>query len=278
MKRYILLICLMLSIGIAAQTYKQITVLHTNDTHSRIEPFMLADSSLVGGYVRRATYVATMRDTIKNILLFDCGDFSQGSPYYNMFKGTVEISLMNNIGYDATAIGNHEFDFGIDNMVRIFKLAKFPVVCANYDFGTTPLAKIVKPYVVLQRFGLRIGVFGLSPRLAGLVQEKNYKGITYLDPVICANHIAKILKKKEKCDIVICLSHLGWDSSEDNSDCDPRLIHLTRNIDMVLGGHSHTLFKELIWYKNLDNTLIPNTQMGARGIYVGRMDIKLEKK
>jgi 5'-nucleotidase len=185
---------------------------------------------------------------------------------------------MNNIGYDATAIGNHEFDFGIDNMVRIFKLAKFPVVCANYDFGTTPLAKIVKPYVVLQRFGLRIGVFGLSPRLAGLVQEKNYKGITYLDPVICANHIAKILKKKEKCDIVICLSHLGWDSSEDNSDCDPRLIHLTRNIDMVLGGHSHTLFKEPIWYKNLDNTLIPNTQMGARGIYVGRMDIKLEKK
>jgi 5'-nucleotidase len=278
MKRYILLICLMLSIGIAAQTYKQITVLHTNDTHSRIEPFMLADSSLVGGYVRRATYVATMRDTIKNILLFDCGDFSQGSPYYNMFKGTVEISLMNNIGYDATAIGNHEFDFGIDNMVRIFKLAKFPVVCANYDFGTTPLAKIVKPYVVLQRFGLRIGVFGLSPRLAGLVQEKNYKGITYLDPVICANHIAKILKEKEKCDIVICLSHLGWDSSEDDSDCDPRLIHLTRNIDMVLGGHSHTLFKEPIWYKNLDNKLIPNTQMGARGIYVGRIDIKLEKK
>jgi 5'-nucleotidase len=279
MKKYIyILVCLVLCLNLSAQEYKSFTVLHTNDTHSCIEPFKQENGHLVGGYVRRATYIASMRDSIKNLLLFDCGDISQGSPYYNIFKGDVEISLMNAIGYDAMVIGNHEFDYGVDNMARIFRMAKFSIVCANYDFGTTPLAKIVKPYIVLHRFGLKIGVFGLSPELKGLVQNKCCEGVTYEDPIKAAQKVADVLKYKEKCDFIICLSHLGWDAIAQGLICDPALINQTRNIDMVLGGHSHTLIQHPIYYKNLDGKEIPNTQMGARGVYVGRMDIKLIKK
>ncbi len=278
-KKYIyLFICIFASLQLNAQIYKQITVFHTNDTHSCIEPYITEKGDTAGGYARRASYIKAMRDSIPDLLLFDCGDFSQGSPYYTLYKGDVEISLMNAIGYDAACVGNHEFDWGIDNMVRIFRKAKFPIVCANYDFGTTPLASIVKPYVILHRKGLKIGVFGLGPALKGLVQDKCCKGVTFKDPVTCAQKVADILKNKENCDIVICLSHLGWKPAEGYIDCDPRLIGMTRNIDLVLGGHSHTLLKQPIFYKNIDGKPVPNTQMGARGVYIGRMDIKLEKK
>ena len=209
-----------------------------------------------------------------DLLLFDSGDFSQGSPYYSLFKGDVEVGLMNEMKYDAATIGNHEFDFGIDNMVRIFKMAKFPIVCSNYDFTGTPLADIVKPYAIIYRKGVKIGVFGLGPELKGLVTEANYGSIKYEDPIAKANEMVNILKKQEKCDVIICISHLGWDI--DGID-DTEMVSGTRDIDLVLGGHSHTYFKQLQYRKNLDGREVPVDQNGKSAIWVGKMILKLVK-
>lgn len=257
---------------------KQLVVLHTNDTHSCVMPLNpnLADTAMAdrGGYLRRISMINEERKTDPDLLLFDSGDFSQGSPYYSLFKGDVEVGLMNEMKYDAATIGNHEFDFGIDNMVRIFKMAKFPIVCANYDFTGTPLADIVKPYTILYRKGVKIGVFGLCPELKGLVSTANYGCIKYEDPIAKGKEMAEFLKKKEKCDVVICLSHLGWNI--DGID-DTELVPGTRYIDLVLGGHSHTYFKDLEYLKNLDGKLVPIDQNGKSAIWVGKMVLDLTK-
>ncbi len=282
-KRVILLMFLLcFCILLPAQKLKELVILHTNDTHSRIDPTPAGnvDKSVAdkGGYVRRATYINEERRRYPGLLLFDSGDFSQGTPYYNLFKGEVEIKLMNAMGYDAMAIGNHEFDFGIDNMYKLFKMADFPVVCANYDFKGTILEGVVKPYVILKRDGLKIGVFGISTRLEGLVQEKNYHGIVYKEPNETANKTAAHLKEKEKCDLVVCLSHLGWKSGRNNKASDEDMIANTRNIDIVLGGHSHSLFEEVLFYKNMDGKEIPLHQVGKMGMYVGRILMTFSKK
>lgn len=270
--------CLLLS----AQDTKSLFILHTNDTHSRIEPceknIIPSEYADKGGYVRRANFIKEIRQTYPDLLLFDCGDFSQGTPYYNIFRGEVEIKLMNEMGYDAGVIGNHEFDFGLDNMLRLFNMANFPIVCANYDFTGTVLEGVVKPYVVIRKSGLKVGVFGLSPRMEGLVQAKNFEGVVYNDPVAEANKVADYLKNTEKCDVVICLSHLGWKSGINNPVSDEYLIPRTRNIDVVLGGHSHTFFEKTLFYKNLDGKDIPLQQMGKNGIYVGTMKLKFVKE
>ena len=261
-----------------AKVVKQLVVLHTNDTHSCVMPINpnLADTAMAdrGGYLRRVAMIKEERKQNPALLLFDSGDFSQGSPYYSLFKGDVEVGLMNEMKYDAATIGNHEFDFGIDNMVRLFKMAKFPIVCANYDFTGTELANIVKPYVIIKRDGLKIGVFGVCPELKGLVSTANYGCIKYEDPIQKANETAEILKKKEKCDVVICLSHLGWDI--DGID-DTELIPATRNIDLVLGGHSHTYFKQLQYLNNLDGKPVGDDQNGKSAIYVGKMTLDIVK-
>lgn len=279
MKRiYILFTALCICGALAAQDVKELWILHTNDTHSRVEPIPVTDPNPEyagkAGFVRRATLIKGMREQNKDLLLFDCGDFSQGSPYYNMFKGEVEVKLMNEMGYDAGTIGNHEFDFGLDNMARLFKMANFPIVCANYGVKGTVLEGIVKPYVILEREGVKIGVFGLSPVLEGLVQTKNYEGVVFESPIEAAQRVAKILKEQEKCDLVVCLSHLGW-KGEPYSD--ETLIANTRNIDIVLGGHSHSYFDKTLFYKNLDGKDIPLQQMGKNAVYVGKMKVEMEK-
>jgi 5'-nucleotidase len=279
MKRiYLLFTALCICGALAAQDVKELWILHTNDTHSRVEPVPVTDPNPEyagkAGFVRRATLIKGMREQNKDLLLFDCGDFSQGSPYYNMFKGEVEVKLMNEMGYDAGTIGNHEFDFGLDNMARLFKMANFPIVCANYGVKGTVLEGIVKPYVILEREGVKIGVFGLSPVLEGLVQTKNYEGVVFESPIEAAQRVAKILKEQEKCDLVVCLSHLGW-KGEPYSD--ETLIANTRNIDIVLGGHSHSYFDKTLFYKNLDGRDIPLQQMGKNAVYVGKMKVEMEK-
>lgn len=262
----------------SAKVEQQLVVLHTNDTHSCVMPINpnLADTAMAnrGGYLRRVAMIKEERKANPDLLLFDSGDFSQGSPYYSLFMGDVEVGLMNEMKYDAATIGNHEFDFGIDNMVRIFKMAKFPIVCSNYDFTGTPLADIVKPYTIIYRKGVKIGVFGLCPELAGLVSEANYGCIKYLDPISKGDEMAEFLKKKEKCDVIICLSHLGWDI--DGID-DTELVPGTRYIDLVLGGHSHTYFKNLEYLKNLDAKSVPVDQNGKSFIWVGKMVLDLSK-
>lgn len=275
--RKILVLFLFVALNAVAQ--KRIVILQTNDCHSQILPFNknLADKTKadLGGFTRRVAYVKQQREKNPDLLLFDSGDFSQGSSYYNLFKGDVEIGLMNIMHYDAATIGNHEFDFGLDNMARIFRMAEFPIVCTNYDFKGTVLEDIVKPYVVLKRNGLKIGVFGLSPKLEGLVVKENYGSIKYLDPVSSARDVVKILREKEKCDFVVCLSHLGWKTG-DEEPSDERLIPLTDGIDVVLGGHTHSYVTpmDMVYNSKGNNVLI--SQNGKSGMYISRFDIKLK--
>lgn len=280
MKRLYLMVWALCCIGMmAAQTDKVLYVYHTNDMHSRIEPFSeeFQDTLLAGkaGMVRRATFIAEQRKLHPDLLLFDSGDFSQGTPYYNMFKGEVEVKLMNAMHYDAGTIGNHEFDFGLDNMARLFRLAQYPIVCANYDVRGTVLEGLVKEYTVLVRDGVRIGVFGLSPQLDGLVAKECYGNVKFIDPVSAARSVADKLRNEEHCDVVICLSHLGW-KGEPYSDVE--LIENTRNIDVVLGGHSHSYFEHPEFYRNLDGVEVPVQQMGKHAAFVGRMVLKLRKQ
>lgn len=263
---------------VAVAQKKQLVILHTNDTHSCIMPLNpnLADTALAGrgGFLRRMALIEDERAKTPGLLLIDSGDFSQGSPYYNFYKGEVEVELMNRMGYDVATIGNHEFDFGLENMARIFRMAKFPIVCANYDFTGTSVEGLVKPYTIIKRNGLKIGLFGLSPQPRGLVDTTKFVGVKYLDPVETAERMAALLKTKKKCDVVICVSHLGWENEELT---DQMLVPATRDIDIVLGGHSHTYMKTLQYVKNVDGKDVPVDQNGKHGIWIGRIVLDLEK-
>lgn len=250
----------------------ELLIVHTNDTHSCVVPISpnYSDTAQAdkGGFIRRAALVRDWRMEDKDLLLFDSGDFSQGSAYYNLYKGEVEVSLMNEMKYDAATIGNHEFDFGLDNMARIFRMAKFPIVCANYDVTGTVLEGLVKPYVVLERKGLKIGVFGLGTQLEGMVAADNYKGVVYEDPATAANRVAAHLKQEEHCDLVVCLSHLGWNI--DGID-DTKVVPLLHHVDVVLGGHSHTYFEHPVVLQDADGKNVYCNQMGKNGRFVGTL-------
>lgn len=277
MKRFqlSLWICLLTCCGFSAsaQDTKEIIILQTSDVHSRIEPVnQKGDRNYnEGGFLRRAAFFEHFRKEHKNVLLFDCGDISQGTPYYNMFRGEVEVKLMNEMGYDAMTIGNHEFDFGMDNMARIFRMAEFPVVCANYNLDATELKGIVKPYVVIEKYGLRIGVFGLGTQPEGMIQANKCEGVIYKDPIEVSNEVAALLKEEERCDLVVCLSHLGIQMDE-------RLVAGTRNIDVILGGHSHTFMDGPKTYLNADGKEVPLMHTGKNGVRVGRLDLTLERE
>lgn len=261
-----------------AKKHKQLVVLHTNDTHSTIFPVNSnIDNQEIagrGGFLRRVNMVKEQRQQHPDLLLFDSGDFSQGSGYYTLFKGEVEVGLMNQMGYDAATIGNHEFDFGLDNMARIFRMAKFPIVCSNYDCTGTVIQDLVKPYITLVRNGVKIGVFALSPELKGLVFDGNCEGITYLDPAETAQKYINILRKQEKCDIVICISHLGWEVSDYT---DEMFLKKVEGCDLVLGGHTHTYMKELGYAPDKTGKRIPVDQNGKHGAFVGKLVLDLEK-
>ena len=280
MRRFLLLMTVALLVGVAPADAKKkhLLILHTNDTHSCVMPLNanLADTALAGrgGYLRRLEMIRQERNTHPDLLLFDSGDFSQGSPYYNLFKGDVEVGLMNKMGYDAATIGNHEFDFGLDNMARLFRLAEFPIVCANYDFTGTVVEGLVKPYIILKRQGLKIGVFGLAPMLESLVDDANCPGVKYLDPVATAQQMIKELKKK-KCDVIICLSHLGW---KIQGTTDDDVIPQTEGLDLVLGGHSHSYLEQLEYVNDQTGKPVPVDQNGKHAIWVGRIEMELSNK
>lgn len=277
MKRiYSLAVLLLLVLSASAQ---QLIILHTSDTHSRIEPISkdAADTYAgMGGTVRRASFVKQFRSEYPDMLLLDCGDISQGTPYYNFFQGEVEVKMMNLMKYDAMTIGNHEFDFGLDNLARLFRMAQFPVVCSNYDVTGTVLQGLVKPYVILERGGLKIGVFGLSPKMEGLVQADKCEGIVYNDPIKVAQEMADLLKLEKGCDVVVCLSHLGFRNT--NGDSDEDLAARTKNIDVILGGHSHTFMEKPANYLNADGKNVPVLHTGKSGIFVGEQVLTLKKK
>ncbi len=281
MKRYLFvtMALLMMAVMPMAAQDKTLTILHTNDTHSCIYPLNpnLADTMLAGrgGFIRRIEMLKQERKKDPDLLLFDSGDFSQGSPYYTLYKGEVELKLMNRMGYDAGTIGNHEFDFGMENLAFILRNLRFPIVCTNYDFTGTPCDGLVKPYLIIKRKGIKIGVFGLSPALDGLVDAQKCKGVRYLDPVKTAHDTALMLKRDKKCDLVICISHLGW---LDSREGDKAMIAGSRYIDLVLGGHSHSYFKTLMYAKNLDGKEIPVDQNGKHAVFVGKLKLSFAKK
>ena len=268
-------ICAALVLATAAPAKKTVTILHTNDTHSCIMPLDagMKDTLVAGrgGFLRRMELIRGERAADPGLLLIDSGDFSQGSPFYTMFKGDVEVELMNRMGYDAATIGNHEFDFGLENMARIFRMADFPIVCSNYDFTGTVLQGIVKPYAIIERVGVRVGLFGLGPKLEGLVFQDNYRGVEYLDPVEKANETARLLRGMG-CDIVVCISHLGW--KEDFPD-DSHLAANTRGIDLILGGHSHSYFQHTEYVDDLDGRPVAIDQNGKHGAFVGKLTLSL---
>jgi len=279
MKRIVALsIFVCLFVG-AAWAQKSITVLHTSDTHSCVLPLNanLADTVIAGrgGFIRRIDMLKAERQKDPNLLLFDTGDFSQGSSYYTMFKGDVEVGLMNQMGYDAGTIGNHEFDYGMENMVRLFKMANFPIICSNYDFGDTELKDIVKPYLILKRNGVKIGIFALCPPLEGLVSTKNYGPLKFLDASEKAQEMVDLLKNKKKCDVVICLSHLGWKTEEYP---DNKVIQNTEGIDLILGGHSHTYLKTLGYENDKSGRRVPVDHEGKHGVFVGKVTLDFQKK
>ena len=280
MKRLHLIIFIALLSGLTADAkkHKQLVILHTNDTHSTILPVSpnIDDKEIAGrgGFLRRVNMIKEQRQQNPDLLLFDSGDFSQGSGYYTLFKGEVEVGLMNLMGYDAATIGNHEFDFGLDNMARIFRLANFPIVCSNYDCTGTVLEGLVKPYITLKRNGVKIGVFALSPALKGLVFDGNCEGLVYLDPAETAQKYIDLLRKQEKCDVVICISHLGWKDSEYT---DEQMLQGVEGCDLVLGGHTHTYMKELEYAPDKTGKLIPVDQNGTHGAFIGKLLLNLEK-
>lgn len=280
LRKTVVLYMLLLFMAMGAYAQKHLEVLHTNDTHSCIMPLNpnLADTAVAGrgGFLRRVAMIKEERAKNPDLLLIDSGDFSQGSPFYTMFKGDVEVGLMNLMGYDAVTIGNHEFDFGLENMARIFKMAKFPVVCANYDFTGTCVEGLVKPYVIIKRNGLKIGLFGLSPQLEGLVDLSKCKGVTYLDPIEVGNRVAAELKHDKKCDVVICVSHLGWLRPDEMGD--QKVLASSKDIDLVLGGHSHSYFKALRYVNNADGKAVPVDQNGKNAMYVGKLTLSFDKK
>ncbi len=260
--------------------FEYLTILHTNDVHSRIEPFPNDDGRNAGrgGIARRASLIKDIREDKEHVLLLDCGDIFQGTPYFNYFGGELEFKLMDELQYDAATIGNHDFDAGFEVLNERCTQANFSMLNANYDFSNSILKDQVKPYKIFQKGEMKIGVFGIGIELDGLVPKDLYGDIKYQSPYEKAEKIATYLKKIEKCDLTICLSHLGYTyESGVFKPCDTEMAEKTINIDIILGGHTHTFLRHADMRKNRDGENVIVNQVGWAGIMLGRIDLILEK-
>ena len=258
----------------------KITILHTNDTHSRLEPFPMDGSRNqgLGGIASRGKLISKIRNEEENVLLLDAGDIFQGTPYFNIYKGEPEIKAMTSLGYDATTIGNHDFDAGMESLAtQLTRHANFPMLVCNYDFTGTAMENKTQPYKIFKKQKLKIGVFGIGIEPKGLIPENLFGVMKYLDPVQSANEVADQLKRKEGCDMVICLSHLGNKYKESNRVSDEVLSKETENIDLIIGGHTHTFLDEPLVYKNKKNNDVIVNQVGFAGIILGRLDFEFSK-
>ncbi|NIK92193.1 bifunctional metallophosphatase/5'-nucleotidase [Mangrovimonas sp. CR14] len=256
------------------QKTTKITILHTNDVHSHIDPFGPEDGQNPnkGGVARRASLIDTIRKENPNTLLLDAGDIFQGTPYFNYYGGELEFKLMSKMKYDAATIGNHDFDNGIDGLYAQLPHASFQFLSANYNFKNTIMDTHVKPYQVFVKEGIKIGVFGLGIKLEGLVDKAMYKETEYLDPIETAQEMSRVLKENEKCDLVICLSHLGYHYNHDFIPSDLTVAKKTKNIDLIIGGHTHTFLPKPTVVKNIEDQNMLVNQVGCYGINLGKID------
>ncbi|GEN69116.1 bifunctional metallophosphatase/5'-nucleotidase [Chryseobacterium rhizosphaerae] len=261
------------------QSATKLTILHTNDQHSRIEPF---DASYTknpnqGGFARRASLIQQIRNQESNVLLLDSGDIFQGTPYFNFFGGELEFKLMSMMKYDASTMGNHDFDNGLDGFSKVLPTAKFPFICSNYDFKNTILDGKTSPYKIFNKNGIKVGIFGVGIQLDGLVGKKQYGETVYSSPIDVAQHYSNFLKKDQKCDLVICLSHIGYDyKDEPNKISDKILAASTENIDIILGGHTHTFLPEPQTFTNRQGKKVLVNQVGWAGLLLGRIDFHFD--
>jgi 5'-nucleotidase len=259
----------------AVEKIKKLTILHTNDTHSHIDPFPADDpkNPNQAGAARRASIIEKIRAEEENVLLLDAGDIFQGTPYFNYYGGELEFKIMSMMQYDLATLGNHDFDNGIDGFYAQLPHAKFDFVSANYDFKNTILEGIVKPYKIFKKAGLKIGVFGLGVELEGLVDKKLYKETVYNNPIDITKDVVRQLKEIEKCDLIICLSHLGFKyTNEPEKICDVLLAQKTKDIDLIIGGHTHTFLDKPVVEKNTEGKEVLINQVGCYGINLGRLD------
>ena len=254
---------------------KKITILHTNDVHSHIDPFPKNDplNPNGGGVIARANLINLIKKDNPHTLVLDAGDVFQGTPYFNFFGGELELKLMSKMGYNASTLGNHEFDNGMEKLSKVLKHANFSFLNSNYTLKNTPLENKIKSHEIFKINGIKIGVFGLGIELEGLVEKKLYKGVKYLNPIEISKDISDDLKYNHNCDLIICLSHLGFSYSKDkNIMCDLILAKQTKNIDLIIGGHTHTFLDEPVKVKNLENKDVIINQVGCFGINLGKID------
>ena len=272
MRKLIAAVVTAILVACSGASAQKLTIMHFNDTHSHLEPERAGKSAGRGGVIERAALVDSVRNAVgrRNFLLLHAGDFNQGTSYYTTLGGMLEVGLVNALGYDVITLGNHEFDDGIEHLGRRLAGLKCPVVCSNYDFSQFELGKYVKPYVVLKRGGMRIGIFGMLTDITKVVERTIADRLPKFDDVETANRWASYLKNEKKCDIVIALTHLGMDN-EDFMDQD--LVRATRNIDLVVGGHSHTFIKDIVYENNIDGKPVPIVQNGCWGLDTAELSI-----
>ena len=274
----LLVLCLLLPLKVVGGTpERSLFIVHTSDTHSCIDPISpnFGDSAQAnkGGYLRRVVLLEEMRSQHPdNLLLLDCGDFSQGSVFYNIYQGEVEVKLMNLMHYDACTIGNHEFDFGLENLAHLMRTAEFPFVCCNDDFTGTPCEGLTKPYIIKERAGVRVGIFGVCPQPQGLITAKNFEGMRYTKPAKAAQPVIDHLRNNEHCDVVVCLSHLGWGEAP---DMDIDFISSTTGIDILLGGHSHTYFEKPQYLSDKQGHQVIVDHQGKNARFLGTIEVGL---
>ena len=256
---------------------KQLTILHTNDMHSHIHPFESGRNKGVGGMAQRATIIKQIRDEGNQVLLLDAGDIFQGTPYFNTYGGELEFKLMSEMGYDASTIGNHDFDNGLDGLANQLPHAKFPFIVSNYDFSDTEMHNKYLKYKVFNKGGIKVGVFGIGIELDGLVPKNLYGNTLYQNPIERANYYSNHLRYYLGCDLVICLSHLGF-KYKTKKISDKLLASNTNNIDLIIGGHTHTFLNEPVIVRNMDKKNVQIVQVGWAGINIGRIDYFFNQK
>ena len=272
MRKLIAAVVTAMLVACSGDSAQKLTIMHFNDTHSHLEPERAGKSAGRGGVIERAALVDSVRNAVgrRNFLLLHAGDFNQGTSYYTTLGGMLEVGLVNALGYDVITLGNHEFDDGIEHLGRRLAGLKCPVVCSNYDFSQFELGKYVKPYVVLKRGGMRIGIFGMLTDITKVVERTIADRLPKFDDVETADRWASYLKNEKKCDIVIALTHLGI---ENEYFMDQDLVRATRNIDLVVGGHSHTFIKNIVYENNIDGKPVPIVQNGCWGLDTAELSI-----
>jgi 5'-nucleotidase len=265
--------------SLAGEKVVKLTILHTNDVHSRLEPFPMDGGKFEGqgGVVARAALINKIRAEEENVLLLDAGDIFQGTPYFNLYKGEPEMKAMSLMGYDAATMGNHDFDAGVESFALQLPHANFPVLTANYDFTGTALEDKTKPFTILKKGGIKIGIFGLGIQLKGLVSSDAYGSTKYLEPIQIANVVSEQLKRKEKCDMIVCLSHLGYEYNH-RKVSDMVLAKETQYIDLIIGGHTHTFLDRPTVVKNKKGHDVLINQVGWAGLRLGRLDFIFSSK